>query len=336
MLLDPLQSRALFAHALAHRYAILAVNADSHAAVGDCLEAARQCEAPVIVETSLWQLEGHAFGAGDAVLGLARYLANLVVLAAHERYRDVPVVFHTDHIKGPQTRAILGAALRGVPVHWSDGKGRLRASTVSLDASSLTDEENVALLCELAALAREAGVPGTFEMESAVDEGPTPLEATRRLVGAVEAREPGAVWLWAPGLGTVHGLAQDGYPQFRVERIGEHVAALRALTGRDIGLALHGSSGLDEEHLAAAARAGVVKVNWSSESLLLRSRAAQDYYTAHAEALASPRHPRWKATAMDDGVQRHVANFYVPKVAARIRLLGGAGQGRAFLAALPR
>jgi fructose-bisphosphate aldolase class II len=334
MLLDPLQSRALFSHALAHRYAILAVNADSHAAVTDCLEAARQCDAPLIIETSLWQLEGHAFGAGDAVLGLARYLANLVVLAQHERYRDVPVVFHTDHIKGPPTRSILGAALRGVPVQWSDGAGRWRASTVSLDASELTDEENVTLLVELAAEARAAGLAATFEMESAVDEGPTPVEVTRRLVGAVEAREPGVVWLWAPGLGTVHGLAQDGYPEFRVERIGAHVAALRALTGRDIGLALHGSSGLGEEHLAAAARSGVVKVNWSSESLLLRSRAAQAYFAAQSEVLASPKHPQWKAAAMDHGLQRHIAAAYVPKVAARIRVLGGVGQGRAFLTTL--
>ena len=46
MLLDPLQSRAQFAHALGRRYAILAVNADSHAAVTDVLEAARRRARP--------------------------------------------------------------------------------------------------------------------------------------------------------------------------------------------------------------------------------------------------------------------------------------------------
>ena len=334
MFLDPLQSRSLLAHALANRYAILAINADSHAAVTDCLEAARQCDAPVIIETSLWQLDGHAYGGGDAIFGLTRYLAELAVLTASERYRDVPVMFHTDHIKGPRTVAILSAALRGVRMPLTGGAGVLRASTVSLDASALTDEENVALLCQLADIAKAAGAPATFEMESEVDAGHTPIERTKKLIGAVEARHPGVVWMWAPGLGTQHGLASDGYPEFRVDLIGENIAAIKALTGRDVGLALHGSSGLDEANLAAASRAGVVKVNWSSESLLLRSRAAMDYYQTKRDTLADPKHNAWKSTAMDNGVQSHVAAHYVPRVVARMKILGGAGRGLAFLKAL--
>jgi fructose/tagatose bisphosphate aldolase len=333
MLLDPIQSRALFADALRQRYAILAVNADSPAAVTDCLEAARRAGAPVIIETSLWQLEGHAYGNGDACLGLARYATELAVLANSERYRDLPVVFHTDHIKGPKTVGILTAALVGVPVLLSAGEGVVRASTVSLDASELTDEENVDLLCRLAAVAAAAGVPATFEMESEVEAGYTEPERTRRLVSAVEARHPGVVWLWAPGLGTRHGLAVGGYPGFRVDLVEANVRLLKELTGRDVGVALHGSSGLDEGALAAAARSGVVKVNWSSESLLCRSGAARDYYASATEPLA-PGHPRWKAAAMDNGVQSFVAARYVPKVAERMTLLGGGGQGPAFLGRL--
>src|SRR5437016_5831765 len=103
MLLNPIQSRSLFAHALANGYAILAVNADSPAAVTDCLEAARRCGAPIIIETSLWQLTGWSFGAGDPLRGLPRYLVQVAALANAEPYRDVPVIFHTDHIKGQQT-----------------------------------------------------------------------------------------------------------------------------------------------------------------------------------------------------------------------------------------
>jgi len=332
MLLDPVQSRAQFSHALRHRYAILAVNADSPAAVTDVLEAAREAGAPAIIETSLWQLEGRAYGVGDAVLGLARYLADLAVLANGARYAGVPVIFHTDHIKGPKTEDVLAAALRGVPVNLSVGGGLVRASTVSIDASSLTDDENVALVCRLADMAAAAGAPATIEMEADVDAGHTPPERTRRLVGAVEARHPGVVWLWAPGLGTRHGLG-DGYPEFRVDRIGANLELVRELTGRAVGLALHGSSGLDADSLAAAARAGVVKVNWSSESLLLRSSAARAYYAERAKQL-DPRDPQWKATAMDNGVQSYVGARYVPRVAERMRLLGGAGQGPAFLGTL--
>jgi fructose-bisphosphate aldolase class II len=332
MLLDPLQARALFGHALRQHYAVLAVNADSHAAVTDCLEAAREARAPVIIETSLWQLEGRSFGAGDPVLGLARYLSGLAVLAGDQRYREVPVVCHTDHIKGAKTIGILTSAIRGVGVRLSAGGGLLRASTISLDASSLSDDENIALICRLADIARDAGVPVTIEMESEVDEGPTPPERTRRLISGVEAGHPGVVWLWAPALGTRHGLGH-GYPEFRTELVEANRRLVHELTGRNVGLALHGSSGLEEAKLAEAARAGVVKVNWSSESLLIRSEAARVFYSENAPLL-DPAHPQWKATAMDNGVQSFVAARYVPKVVGRMKLLGGAGQGPAFLATL--
>jgi len=169
-------------------------------------------------------------------------------------------------------------------------------------------------------------------MEANVDEGHTPAERTRRLIAPVEARHPGVVWLWAPGLGTRHGLG-DGYPDFRIDRVGANVDLVRELTGRAVGLALHGSSGLDAASLAAAARAGVVKVNWSSESLLLRSGAARAYYEERAPQF-DPKDPQWKATVMDNGVQSFVAARYVPRVAERMRLLGGEGQGPAFLGTL--
>jgi hypothetical protein len=66
-------------------------------------------------------------------------------------------------------------------------------------------------------------------------------------------------------------------------------------------------------------------VNWSSESLLLRSRAAQEYYTSHSTELEKT-HPQWKATAMDNGLQHFVSGRYVPKVMERIRILNGEGK----------
>ena len=94
--------------------------------------------------------------------------------------------------------------------------------------------------------------------------------------------------------------------------------------GRPIGIALHGSSGLSAAHLNAAVAAGVVKVNWSSESLRLRSQAAQEFYATRAAEL-EPSHPDWKANVMDHGVQSFVAARYQPRVVELIRWLGGEG-----------
>ncbi len=321
MLLDPIQARSLLHFAVAEKFAILAVNADSHAAVTDCLDAARECDAPIIIETSLWQLTGRSFGAGDPILGLARYLADLTALAASERYRDVPVIFHTDHIKGPDTLRILSAAIRGVPQ---------RASTISLDSSELSEADNIALICQLCSVAAEAGAPLTLEMEAGVDAGVTELAIAERLLPPVEKKHPGHLALWAPGVGTQHGLSDKGYP-FSPEAVSRHQQRASAICGRPIGIALHGSSGLTESDLRAGVTAGVAKVNWSSESLLLRSRAAQEYYATHTAELEKS-HPKWKATAMDHGVQSFVSARYTPKVADRLRILGSTGKASTFTA----
>ena len=103
MLLDPIQARAVYDLAAREHFAVLAVNADSPACVIDVLEAARLSSSPVIVETSLWQLKGHSFGAGDPVRGLTRYLADISIVTEDPAYAGIPVIFHTDHIKGPDT-----------------------------------------------------------------------------------------------------------------------------------------------------------------------------------------------------------------------------------------
>ncbi len=324
MLLDPLQARLWLADALARGYAILAVNADSPAALTDCLEAARQAQAPIIIETSLWQLTGHSFGAGDPVRGLVRYLVQLSGLANAEPYREIPVIFHTDHIKGPETLRILGAAIRGVEANICGSEAKVFASTVSLDSSEMTEGENIARTSELCELARVAGRPLTIEMEAGVDAGVTEIEVAERLLAPVEETHPGCLYLWAPGVGTQHGLSDRGYP-FSPDAVALHREKATAICGRPIGIALHGSSGLAASALREGVAAGVAKVNWSSESLLIRCQAAQEYFASRSAELQKS-HPAWKATAMDHGLQAFVSARYVPKVIERIEILGGVGK----------
>ncbi len=332
MYLHPSQARAVFHTALRERFALLAVNADSPAAVRDCLEAARECSAPIIIETSLWQLQGRSFGMGDPVLGLALYAARVSVLADSQRYREVPVILHTDHIKGPQTMEILGAGIRGIPVHVGQTEVLLHPSTISLDSSELSEEENIRTMNALCAIAAEHECDVTLEMEAGVDDGITSPEDARRLLGAVENEHPGRLALWAPGVGTRHGLSAEGYPAFSADAVQLHAELASELCGRPIGIALHGSSGLPSESLQAAVAAGVAKVNWSSESLLVRSTAAGRYF-AENHARLQPAHKEFKAHAMDNGLQKFVAQDYIPKVIDRIRTLGGSGRASACMEA---
>lgn len=339
MLLDALQSRILLRTAAERKFAILAVNADAPSALYDCLAAAKRCDAPVIVETSLWQLRGRSFGAGDAARGMTRYLADLAILAASDEFASVPVVYHTDHIKGPETMPLLESAIAGLPLRVPGARPgeaseiRLRPSTISLDSSELGDEQNIAHLRRLAAHAERLGVPVTLEMEAGVDDGVTAVEVTERLVRGVEERHPGHLYLFAPGVGTRHGFSADGYPSFSVDAIARHRDAASAICGRPVGIALHGSSGLSDAQLASAVASGVVKVNWSTDSLHARSRLANAYWH-DAGARLERAHKDFKATAMDNGVATAVGEAYVAVVAERMGALGGHGAGAHVRAAL--
>jgi fructose-bisphosphate aldolase, class II len=329
MLLNALQSRQLFTHALEHRYAILAVNADSASCITDVLEAARESDAPVIIETSLWQLKGRSFGAGSASLGMARYMVQIAQMANSEPYKNVPVLYHTDHIKGPEAIALLKNAIRGLETRIMDVTVPLRPSTVSLDSSDFSEEDNIKHTLSLCQTAQEAGVPVTLEMEAGVDDGLTPLDLGERLLTGVESQAPGCIYLWAPGVGTQHGLQEDG-SSFSSQTVAAHQQLASQIAGHPVGIALHGSSGLPEKALLDAVAAGVVKVNWSSESLLIRSRAALEYFVQSKQQLER-NHPKWKDTAQDNGMNSFIADKYVGKVRERMRVLGGNGHGAAFM-----
>ena len=330
MLCNPLQSRVVLQHALQNKYAILAINADSHSAVIDCLEAARQIDAPVIIETSLWQLKGHSFGAGSPILGLARFISSLLLFANDERYKHIPVIYHTDHIKGPETKNILEAAILGIEMKSGEKSIFLHASTVSLDASELSEDENIASIIGLCKTAQEAGVIVTLEMESAVDEGITSAEETKKLLGSVEEKYPGNIFLWAPGVGTKHGFGEN--MDFSYKTIEQHLKLTKEITGREIGIALHGSTGLSATDLNNASKSGVIKVNWSTESLMIRSEAAREYYSQTENF--DKKHPNWKNNVMDNGVNSFISTKYVPKVAERIEILGGKGMAKHLISLL--
>ena len=98
----------------------------------------------------------------------------------------------------------------------------------------------------------------------------------------------------------------------------------KEITGRKIGIALHGSTGMSSQDLTRAATASVVKVNWSTESLLIRSEAAREYYS-HSENF-DKQHPDWKNTVMNNGINTYISKLYIPKVQERIKILNGNGK----------
>ena len=74
-------------------------------------------------------------------------------------------------------------------------------------------------------------------------------------------------------------------------------------------------------------------MNWSTDGLVLRSAAAREYYESRRQQL-EPGHGEFKKTAMDNGAGRYVSGRFVAKIEGLIRLLGGEGKARSFVASL--
>ncbi len=170
------------------------------------------------------------------------YFAAPIVLAAAQKAR-VPICFHLDHGAGT---AEVTRALR-----WG-------ATGIMMDQSELPFEENalqtkaVVEMCDAVGIAVEGELG---HIGSAKDE--IPVNYTE-LQEAVEFVKQTGVAALAIMVGTAHGRYQKA-PKLAIDRIAEiHAEA-------DVSLVLHGGSGVPDEEIQAAIKAGIRKINFGTD-----------------------------------------------------------------------
>ena len=237
--------RQLLDHAAEHSYGLPAFNVNNLEQVQAIMEAAAECDSPVIMQASA----GARKYAGEAFL---RHLID----AAVESYPNIPVVMHQDHGQSP---AICMGAIRS------------GFSSVMMDGSLLEDgktpssyEYNVAVTREVVKFSHAIGVSvegelgclGSLETGQAGEEDGVGAEGTldhsQMLTDPAEAADFVAatgVDALAIAIGTSHGAYKFSRPPTGDILAIERIAAIHARIP-NTHLVMHGSSSVPQEWLA--------------------------------------------------------------------------------------
>lgn len=217
-----------------NHYAVGAFNIENMEMAQAVIDAAEAQQAPVMLQTTPGTLK---YAAPETYAAIVRSLAEKA---------KVPVCLHLDHGDS------YGLAARCLMAGYS---------SVMIDGSRLSYEENVELSKRVVALADLVHVPVEAELgkvggkeDDLGDAGPAYTDPQT----ASDFVERTGISSLAVAIGTAHGVYKEK-PVLDVERL----KAIRKAV--DIPLVLHGASGLSGEQVRACVAEGICKVNFATE-----------------------------------------------------------------------
>jgi tagatose 1,6-diphosphate aldolase GatY/KbaY len=244
-------SKQLLADAQAKGYAVGAFNVENMEMVMAVLAAAEETGSPVIMQTTPSTVK---------YAGLDYYLANVRAAAARA---SVPVVMHLDH------GSSFGLAMEAY---------RTGYTSIMIDGSKLSFEENIALTKSVTDACHPGGVPVEGELgkvggkEDDLENGDdNPYTDPQEAKEFVERTHVDSL---AVGIGTSHGVYK-GTPKVNVERLSE----IRAVV--DVPLVLHGTSGVPDEQVRDCVSRGICKVNYATDLRIAFTKGVKAYMEEH-------------------------------------------------------
>ena len=316
----------LFNYAQEHGFAIPAINVTSSSTVVAALEAARDKQAPVILQTSQG---GAAYFAGKGVGNKNQEASIAGAVAAAHYIRSiapiygVPVVLHTDHCAKkllPWFDGMLDADEAYFKEH-----GEPLFSSHMIDLSEESVEENLATTAKY--LKRMAPMKQWLEMEIGITGGEedgvnnedvdnnslyTQPEDIYEIYKTLEPISP--YFSIAAGFGNVHGVYKPGNVKLQPSLLKKHQEYVKEKIGakedKPVFLVFHGGSGSSVEDFREAISYGVVKVNLDTDLQWAYLTGVRDYVLNKKDYLANQ-------VGNPDGDDKPNKKYYDPRVWVR-------------------
>lgn len=234
-------------------YAVGAFNVENMEMVMAVIKAAEEMNSPAILQTTPSTIK---------YAGLPLYYANVATAAKSAK---VPIALHLDH--GSSFELAMQAF-------------RVGYTSIMIDGSKETLENNIAISKRVADVCVPAGVPVEAELGKVGgkeddlecnDPGYTDPDDAVKFVS-----ETGITSL-AVAIGTAHGIYK-GEPKLDVDRLSE----IRKVVS--IPLVLHGASGVPDEAVRECIRRGISKVNFATELRIAYSNGVKEFLKEQPDA----------------------------------------------------
>lgn len=265
----------------AGNYCIPAFNVYNIETAMGVIKAAEEWNAPVIMQVYPRLLNEE----------VGYYLAPVVVAAAQKA--SVPVCFHLDH--GPSESEVMKA------LRWG-------ATGIMLDGSAHPFEENVALTKHIVETCAAIGIGVEGELGHVGSVNDDTMEEYTDPQEAAEFVKRTGVTCLAVLIGNAHGHYKKE-PKLDIER----VKAIREATG-GLPLVLHGGSGIPDDQVKAAIKAGIRKMNIGTDVCCAFAQGTK-------ETLEDP-----KRSLAVDLFMKHPIETVKQLAAEKIRLVGADGR----------
>jgi ketose-bisphosphate aldolase len=276
-------AKEIMVEAAKGKYAVGAFNITDLIQLEGVVDAAVEKKSPLIIQTSV---KPSKFLGRDVLVAIFRTIAESA---------PIPICLHLDHC---------------TEVAYCKACADSGYTNIMIDASKQTYEENIRQTKEIVDYCHSVGnisVEGELGTVSGVEDQIIVSEDETQLANpaqAVEFVERTGVDIFAPAIGTAHGVYKTKNPKVDFERMATINKMLNS-NGIKTPLVVHGGTGLPEDYIKKLLEAGGAKFNVSTELKRVLIDAKYDYICAHREEYD----PGKVDVAVRDAIRRAVGHW---------------------------